>query len=29
MDPATQVPPMSSKKLLQDIDRQVQATVAQ
>jgi len=29
MDPETQVPPMSSKKLVQDIHRQVQDTVAQ
>jgi succinate-semialdehyde dehydrogenase/glutarate-semialdehyde dehydrogenase len=29
MDPATQVPPMSSKKLVQDIDKQVQESIAQ
>ncbi len=29
LDPATQIPPMSSKKLVQDIHRQVQESVAQ
>lgn len=29
MDPSTQIPPMSTTKLVQEIDKQVQRTIAE